>query len=242
MKSLFFALGTISLLTFTSCDLLKHGATVATAMNSIPSNDEVIKGLKEALVLGTGNGSSRLGQAGGFFNNAALKILFPSEAQKVEEKLRAIGLGAKVDQAIKALNDGAEAAMIEAKPIFVNAITSMSFSDAMGILKGGNGAATSYLKNTTSESLKTTFRPKIQAALDKVSATKYWDDVITTYNALPFVTKVNPDLAGYVTDKAMFGLFSEIEKEENIIRQDPLKRTSQLLKKVFDYADTQKNP
>lgn len=230
------------MLALTSCDALMKGAAAAAAMNAIPTNDEVIRGLKEALVLGTGNGSGRLAQAGAFFNNAAYKILFPPEAQKVEEKLRAIGLGAKVDQAIKALNDGAEAAMTEAKPIFVNAVTNMSFSDAMGILKGGNGAATTYLKNTTSESLKTAFRPKIQSALDKVSATKYWDDVINTYNAIPFVNKVNPDLAGYVTDKAMVGLFSEIEKEENAIRQDPLKRSSQLLKKVFDYADTQKNP
>jgi hypothetical protein len=131
------------------------------------------------------------------------------------------------------MNRAAEEAGKEAKPIFVNAIKSMTISDAMGILKGPNDAATSYLKNTTSAELTTKFKPVIDRALAKTEATKYWKDVFDKYNALPFVTPVNPDLSGYVTQKALDGLFYEISQEELKIRTDPVARVTDLLKKVF---------
>jgi hypothetical protein len=151
----------------------------------------------------------------------------------VESKLRAIGMGRQVDEAILSINRAAEDAAVQAKPIFVNAITGMSISDAIGIVRGPDDAATSYLRNSTSPDLRSKFRPEIQKSLDKVQATKYWKDLITTYNKIPLVQKVNPDLAGYVTDKAIQGLFLMIAKEEKKIRKDPVARTSEILKKVF---------
>lgn len=144
------------------------------------------------------------------------------------------------DRAIISINRGAEMAVAEAKPVFVNAITTMTISDAINIVTGGNGAGTSYLKRTTSNELTTKFSPIIQQSLDRVGATKYWKDAINAYNKIPIVQKINPDLNGYVTGKAIEALFSQIELEENRIRQDPSKRTSDLLKKVFNYADKQK--
>ena len=173
--------------------------------------------------------------------NATYKILFPPEAQKVEQTLRSVGLGNMCDKAIESINRGAEMAVAEAKPVFVNAISAMTISDAINIVTGGNGAGTSYLKRTTSDQLKVKFSPIIQQSLDKVGATRYWTDAITAYNKIPTVQKINPDLNAYLTNKAMEALFNQIELEENKIRQDPLKRTSELLKKVFNHADTQKS-
>ena len=157
--------------------------------------------------------------------------------QKVETKLRQIGLGDEVDKFILTLNRGAEEAAKEAKPIFVNAIKAMTIQDAWGILKGDKDAATQYLMKTTSTQLKAKFQPVIKSALDKTNATKYYGDIITTYNKIPFVEKVNDDLEGYATDKAIEGLFTLIAKEEMNIRKDPLARTSELLKKVFAEQD-----
>jgi hypothetical protein len=201
------------------------------------TQDEAAKGIKEALVNGVGVGVDFLSKKDGFFKNLAYKILLPPEAQKVEKKLREIGLGAECDRVIENINRGAEAAVAEAKPIFVNAITSMTLNDAIGIVTGGNGAGTAYLKRTTTDPLKVKFKPVIQVALDKASATKYWKDMVTKYNKIPLVKKVNPDLNEHVTTKALEALFSQVEIEENKIRLDPLKRGTDILKKVFDYAD-----
>ena len=201
------------------------------------TQSEAAKGIKEALVNGTGVGVDFLSKKDGFFKNLTYKILLPPEVQKVEKKLREIGLGAECDKVIENINRGAESAVGEAKPIFVDAITSMTLNDAIGIVTGGNGAGTSYLKGATSEPLRIKFTPIIQAALDKSSATKYWKELVTKYNKIPLVKKVNPDLNAHVTGKALEALFSQIEIEENKIRLDPLKRSSEILKKVFNYAD-----
>jgi hypothetical protein len=131
------------------------------------------------------------------------------------------------------LNRGAEKAATEAKPIFVDAITSMTVKDAWGILKGEDDAATNYLRRTTSTSLEAAFKPVITTSLEAVDATKYFTKIVNTYNKIPLVEKVNPNLEDYVTDKAMVGLFLLIEDEERQIREDPIARTSELLKKVF---------
>lgn len=186
-------------------------------------------------------GTDFLSKTDGFLKNATYKILFPPEAQKVEQTLRSVGLGNMCDKAIESINRGAEMAVAEAKPVFVNAISAMTISDAINIVTGGNGAGTSYLKRTTSDQLKVKFSPIIQQSLDKVGATRYWTDAITAYNKIPTDQKINPDLNAYLTNKAMEALFNQIELEENKIRQDPLKRTSELLKKVFNHADTQKS-
>ncbi|MFO0507191.1 MAG: DUF4197 domain-containing protein, partial [Chryseotalea sp.] len=155
------------------------------------------------------------------------------EAKKVEDKLRQIGMDKQVDEFIMTLNRGAENAAKEAKPIFVSAIKQMTIEDAWSILKGNDNAATNYLQRTTSAALKEKFKPVIQTSLDKVNATKFYSDLVNTYNKIPFVEKVNPDLNEYATNLAMRGLFLQIEKEEKNIRKDPLARTSDLLKRVF---------
>jgi hypothetical protein len=189
--------------------------------------------LKEALIKGISTGSDLASQMDGYFKNPEIKIPFPPEVKKVEDKLRQIGLGGEVDKFIMTLNRGAEDAAKEAKPIFISAIKSMTIQDAWGILKGEQDAATQYLKRTTSLQLKEKFKPVIQNSLNKVSATKYYGDIVNTYNKIPFTDDVNPNLDDYATDKAIEGLFTLIAKEEKNIRQDPVARTTELLKKVF---------
>jgi hypothetical protein len=153
--------------------------------------------------------------------------------KKVEDKLRQIGLGNEVDKFVMTLNRGAEDAAKEAKPIFISAIKSMTIQDAWGILRGDKDAATQYLIRTTSNQLKEKFHPVIENSLNKVNATKYYGDIVTTYNKVPFVEKVNPDLDDYATDKAVEGLFKLIAVEEGKIRDNPAERTTELLRKVF---------
>ena len=196
------------------------------------SSEEVAAGLKEALNVGAKNATKQLSNVDGFFKDAAIKILMPEEAKKAEKKLRAIGMGKLVDDAILSMNRAAEDASKSAAPIFVNAIKQMSISDAMGILKGNDFAATSYLKDKTTASLTQSFRPVIDSSLAKVNATKYWNAVFTAYNKVS-TDKINPDLAAYVTEKALAGIFYQVGLEEQKIRKDPVARVTDLLKKVF---------
>jgi len=196
------------------------------------TNDEVVSGLKEALEVGTKKGTEKLSAVDGFFKDAVIKILMPPEAQKAEKTLRNVGLGKQVDDAILSMNRAAEDAAKSAAPIFINAIKQMSIQDAFGILKGGDFAATNYLKDKTASSLNEAFRPVIENSLKKVNATKYWNTVFTTYNKFSN-EKVNTDLAAYVTEKAMAGIFYQVGQEEQKIRKDPVARTSDILKKVF---------
>ena len=198
------------------------------------SNDEIIAGLKEALSVGANNSSQKLAAVDGFFANAAIKVLMPEEAKKVESTLRSAGMGSMVDKAILSMNRAAEEASKSAAPIFLDAIKGMSFQDALSILKGADTAATGYLRGKTSGALTTAFKPVIDAALEKTNATKYWKDVFETYNKLPTTfKKVNTDLSGYVTDKALGGLFYQVALEEQKIRKDPAARVTDVLKKVF---------
>ncbi len=213
--------------------LLNKARDVVSGNKTSLSQDDIVSGLKEALVVGSQKGATSLSQVDGFFANAALKILLPPEAQKVESTLRKIGMGKQVDDAILSMNRAAEDACKSAAPIFGNAIKQMSFEDALGILKGSDTAATGYLRNKTSTELSTAFRPVIEKSLEKVDATKYWNTMITAYNKIPFQKKINPDLSAYVTEKALSGIFYQVALEEKSIRKDPLARTSEILKKVF---------
>ena len=198
------------------------------------SNEEVIAGLKEALNVGAKISADKLSAVDGFFGNAAIKLLMPPEAQKIESTLRKAGLGNLVDKAILSMNRAAEEASKSAAPIFLDAIKQMSFQDAWNILKGPDTAATSYLKGKTTSALTLSFKPVIDSALKKTDATRYWKDVFETYNKLPFTAKkVNSDLTGYVTEKALSGMFVQVSEEEKKIRKDPAARVTDLLKKVF---------
>lgn len=219
----------------TSTQISKTTEEINKAMNGNTklTTEEVARGLKEALTQGVSKGSAQASQVDGYFKNALLKILVPPEMQRVDQKLRSLGMNKLMDDFTLSLNRGAEDAATEAKPIFVNAITSMTIQDAWNILKGSNDAATVYLKNTTNTQLYNAFKPKIQNSLQKVNATKYYSDVINTYNKIPLVQKVNPNLDDYVTNKAIEGLFVLVKQEEANIRTNPGARATALLKKVF---------
>lgn len=224
----------------TSCATLTQIADAAGQQLMNPTNAEINSGIKEALEKGTGISAERLAAQNGYLGNLDVKILFPQEAKNVESTLRSLGLGSMCDQVITSLNRAAEDAAMEAKPIFVDAIKQMSFQDVQKILLGEQNAATQYFQGTTTTSLSSKFSPIIDASLKKVDATKYWSDVMTRYNKVPFVKKVDTDLTAYVTQKAIDGLFLEIAKEELKIRENISARTSPLLQKVFGYAEKQK--
>lgn len=198
------------------------------------SNGEIVNGLKEALRVGTQNASGKLNKTNGFFGNQLIKILMPPEAKNIESTLRSFGFNKQCDNLVMSLNRAAEDAAGKAVPIFINAITSMNINDGLSILRGGNNAATEFLKRNTTAALSQAFRPVIENSLGKVGATRYWADIFTIYNKLPITrNKVNTDLTGYVTERALNGLFQTVAQEETNIRQNPGARVSDLLRKVF---------
>lgn len=197
------------------------------------SNDDIVHGLKDALTIGSQNSANKASVVDGYFKNPIIKIPFPKDAENVENTVRYVGMGPQVDKFVLTMNRAAEDAAKSAAPIFVDAVKNMSFSDALGILRGNKDAATVYLRNTTSAALKAKFKPIIQNSINKVEVTKYWKPIIDFYNQDPFVTKINPDLNEYITQKALDGLFYLISQEELKIRTDPMAQVTDILKKVF---------
>jgi len=198
------------------------------------SNTDIVGALRQALEIGAQNAGSRLHAVNGFFGNSLIKVLLPPQVKNAETILRQFGFGSVVDKAILSMNRAAEDAAGKAAPIFIDAIKKMTITDGLNILKGGNGAATAFLKTATTAALTTAFRPVIQASLNKVGATAYWGDLTRIYNGLPITrNKINEDLPGYVTERALNGLFVNIAQEENKIRTDPASRVTDLLGKVF---------
>lgn len=243
MKKLILAF--LVVFSMSSCDEILDVLT-STGGTGIPgiSQNEAASGLKQALEKGVLSGTSFLGQKDGFLKNAAYKILMPSEVQNVVSDIRSNPItnalaGGFLDKVEVAMNTGASNAMAEAKPIFVNAIKSMSITDAIGIVTGGEGAGTEFLKRATSASLKSKFTPVIKKSLEKVNINEPWTKVSNAYNIVTG-KNVQTDLNEYVTDRAMTGLFTQIKQEEDKIRTNPVARTTDLLKKVFGYADSQK--
>ena len=229
-------------------DLLKNvtnkqtTTTNSTSTSSLgtPSTLEIGQGIKQALELGVSAGADRLSAKDGFLGNLAVKILMPPEAQKVEKTLRGLGLNSLCDNVITSLNRAAEDAAKEAKPIFVSAIKQMTLTDATNILLGNNDAATEYFKRVTTSQLMQKFSPIVTNSLNKVNATKYYGDLTSQYNRLPLVKPVNTNLSEYVTQKAIDGLFIEVAQEELKIRGNLGSRSTNLLQKVFGYADKKK--
>jgi hypothetical protein len=227
--------------------MIKHFFTVATftlfstvivnAQGSLLgkglSSDDIAAGLKDALNHGIQKATQQLSAVDGFFKDAAVKILFPPEAVKMEKTLRSAGFGPQVDKAILDINRAAEDAAKSAAPIFLDAIKNMSVSDGINILRGPDTAATGYLRKSTSVRLTAAFLPVIKSSLDKVGATNSWKTVVDAYNKIPFHSKVNSDLPGYTTDKALDGVFYYVAVEEKSIRKNPAGQADELLKKVF---------
>jgi hypothetical protein len=240
MKKSFYIVVSLSLLLTSSAigqDLkgLKKAAASKLANPSVAglSEGEVANGLKEALSNGVEKGVAQLSKQDGFYKDLEIKILMPDKVKNVEDKLRKVGQGKKVDELIESMNRAAEDASNEAKDIFISAIKGMNVKDAMSILKGEDNAATVFLEKSTRQSLFEKFSPIVKASLDKTGATKHWSTVFTSYNKIPMVTKVDPDLVEYATNKAIDGLFVQITKQELAIRKNPAARVSDLLKKVF---------
>ena len=200
-------------------------------------NIDISGGLKEALNNGINKQVTKLTTVDGFYKNEMVKILLPEELQKVDAGLRKIGLGKLADDGLKAINRTAEDAVKQATPIFIDAIKGITFTDAKNILMGNESAATTYLQSSTSTALYAKFNPVIKNSFAKVGADKVWTNIITKYNSIPLVKKVNPDLTDYTTNKAMEGVFKMISVEEKNIRTDLNSRTSDLLKKVFALQD-----
>jgi hypothetical protein len=228
-------LAAFCLLIFTACDQLGAVLETAGTMATPPTEAEISKGIREALIVGAKNSIAQTSKTNGFLNNSLIKIEFPPEAKKVEETARNLGLGAQVDQFVETMNHGAEQASAKATSIFVGAIQQMTLQDVYDIWRGENDAATQFLKRTTQSKLEAEFRPVINKTLDQVQLTKYWSPLADNYNKIPFVTKVNPNLDEYVLAETLDGLFLVIAQEEAKIRQDPAARVSDILKRVFGY-------
>lgn len=217
-------------------------AELQQVVNQLPTQQgvsqfEIASGLKEALNNGIEKQVVKLTAVDGFYKNEMVKILLPEELKKVDKGLRDIGMGKLADEGLKVLNRAAEDAVKESTPIFVDAIKGMTFTDAKNILLGDERSATSYLQNSTSTALYGKFNPVIKNSFSKVGADKVWTNIITKYNSIPLVKKVNPDLTDYTTNKAMEGVFKMIAVEEKNIRTNLSSRTSDLLKKVFSLQD-----
>ena len=220
-----------------SCAEMQQVMDQLPQVTGVLSQAEIGNGLKEALNNGITKQVTKLTATDGFLKNEAVKILLPSELQVVDKKLRQIGLSSLADEGLKVLNRAAEDAVKEASPIFVDAVKQMTFNDAKNILMGNESSATTYLQNTTSTALYAKFNPVIKNSFAKVGADKVWNNIITKYNSIPLVNKVNPDLTDYTTNKAMEGVFKMIAVEEGNIRTNLNARSSDLLKKVFALQD-----
>lgn len=227
----------IAVFTLFSCAEMQQVLEQLPQQTGVLSQTEMGNGLKEALNNGITKQVSKLTATDGFFRNEAVKILLPEELQKVDTKLRQLGMTKLADDGLRILNRAAEDAVKEATPIFVNAVTQMTFTDAKNILFGNESSATNYLQNTTTTALYGKFNPVIKSSFAKVGADKIWTQIITKYNSIPLVNKVNPDLTDYTTNKALEGVFKMIAVEEKDIRTNFSARTSDLLKRVFALQD-----
>jgi hypothetical protein len=195
---------------------------------------EAGEGIKGALNQGIEKAVTSLNKTDGFFGSQFYKILLPPEVQKMERKIRSIGLGGEIDKAILQINRGAEDAVGAAKPIFIDAVKSMSVTDAINLIQGGDGSVTRFFREKTNTSLVTAFTPVVKSSLSKTKATQYYGNIISGYNKIPFnKNKLNPDLTSYVVDKAIEALFDMVSKEETEIRKNPAKRTTDILQKAF---------
>ena len=232
MKKIYLFLLPLFLISCDPADLQKAMDTLSTV-----SNTDIANGLKQALNFGVDESVDFLSKENGYYSSV-YKILLPEEARKVTDKLKSIpGFGDIEEVLVKKLNQGAEDAASKAGPIFLQAIKTMSFDDAMNILMGPENAATTYLNNRTYNNLYGEFNPVIGNSLNKFNVQEYWAKAVNTYNKIPFIEKVNPDLGDYVTTEALKGLFSLVAKKEVGIRSDVSQRTTDLLKKVFAKQD-----
>ncbi len=200
------------------------------------SEREVADGLKEALRIGTERSVDKAAAPDGFWNDPRIRIPFPPEAIAVRNTLMDLGMRGQVEQFEKTMNEAARLASREAVTVFVTAVNGMTIQDAFSILRGGDHAATNFLHARTHESLRGRFQPIVEQATSQVALGQYWQPLANAYNTATIITgqeAVDPDLNGYVTQKALDGLFLLLAEEEQRIREDPVARTTTLLQRVF---------
>lgn len=197
------------------------------------SIDEISRGLKEALAKGSGNVVDQLGKSNGFNADPAIRIPLPESLRKAREFAAKFRLEGSFDDLETRLNRAAEEATPKARALFVSAIRSMSVDDAKGILQGPDNAATEYFRGKTGDKLQAQMRPIVQQALAQVGAVSTFNDLLSKYNNIPFAPRVDADLTGHVVEEGSNGIFYYLAQEEKAIRENPLKRTSELLQRVF---------
>jgi hypothetical protein len=197
------------------------------------SEEQVGKGLKEALQVATDKSVNLTGRTDGYFGNPAIRIPMPEKLQSLEKGLRMVGYGPQADEFVLSMNRAAEQSAPAARQIFLDAVTSMSFDDARKILKGGNTSATDFFKAKTSDKLRAAFAPIVKRNLDEVGVTRRYEALTERFNAIPFMHAESFDLDGYVVGMALQGLFHVIGEQEKDIRANPAARTTALLREVF---------
>jgi hypothetical protein len=243
MKKLILSLALITPLSLTACqtnqDWVTAGSNILNstlgqqAVSTALSSSEMTAGLREALSVGTNIVVNQLGQSGGFLNDSNIQIPLPSQLQKVDEALTAIGFGALTNDLKTRMNTAAEIATPKAKALFLDAISTMTIADAQDILFGADNAATSYLQSRMGSALGMEIEPIVQNALNQAGAVQAYDRAIGQYQNLPFMPDIKADLTNHVVDKALDGIFYYVAVEEAAIRNNPAKRTTELLQKVF---------
>ncbi|SCW97857.1 MULTISPECIES: DUF4197 domain-containing protein [unclassified Pseudomonas] len=197
------------------------------------SQKDATGGLKDALTQGAQVAVKQLGTPGGFSNNPDVKIELPGKLGKVASKMKAFGMGEQVDQLETSMNQAAEAAVVQAQPILVNAVKNMSVSDAKGILSGGNDSATQYLNKSSREQIRAKFLPIVKQATDKVGLAQKYNAFAGQAATFGVLDTKSANIENYVTEQALDGLFEMIGKQEATIRQNPAAAATSLAKKVF---------
>jgi Protein of unknown function (DUF4197) len=212
--------------------VLTYTAAAHAQLESITSR-EATAALKAALEKGSTAAVANLGRSDGFFGNPQVKIPLPESMQRTEKLVRRLGLGRYADELILGLNRAAEAAVPEAKQLFVDSVRKMTLQDAKGILQGGETAGTEYFRRTTEGQLRKRFLPIVQRSTEKVGLVQQYDDYAEKVAALGLVKKEDANLEQYVTQKTLDGLFFMVAEEEKAIRKDPVTAGTAIIKKVF---------
>jgi hypothetical protein len=208
------------------------GVALAADLSAIAAGDSVAA-LKQALNQGATKAVAQLGATDGFLGNPKVKIKLPAKLQKADKLLRQIGMGQQADDLVVAMNRAAEAAVPEAKPLLVDAVKQMSLDDARQILTGGDDAATQYFRKVSYDKLQAKFLPIVKEHTDKAALAQQYNQLVGQAGKIGLASKKDPTVEGYVTRKALDGLFLMVAEEERAIRKNPLGQSSKLLKSVF---------
>jgi hypothetical protein len=209
--------------------ILQSGAVTA----GQPDEAALSRAVKESLELGSSRAADLLSKAGGYQNSSRYRIRLPQALQPIAGRLRQFGLGGQVDRIETLMNQGAEHAAVEAKAVFISAVHSMTITDAMTIVRGGNTAATDYFRQHTEADLRQRYLPIIKSNLQQVGFYNQYQQLLTAYKRLPLADKPDLDLEQHVLTQSLNALFTQVGEEEKAIRQDPLGRGSQAIAAIF---------